>query len=163
MTPVLPITQERIHLFRRDASEMLPELTPSEQDDAAMLMVEEYWRAAVKGKKAFNKYYAAMHALTALRGSAGRVHRDAMRHEVIELDEPMAETIAGPNGVHWKPGFMLAVKSVNKMLTPKQRRVLALMIVEETPWPIAKVLKRGYESVMADVRRVRELFMSEWE
>jgi DNA-binding CsgD family transcriptional regulator len=162
MTPVLPITQEKIHLFRRDAREMLPELTPSEQDDAAMLMVEEYWKAATNGKRSFNKYFASMHALQKLRGAPRCNHRDAMLHEVIELDEPLAETIAGPNGVHWKPGFMLAVKSVNKMLTPKQRRVLALLIVEETPWPIAKILKRGYESVVADVRRIRELFAARW-
>ena len=162
MTPVLPITQERIHLFRRDAREMLPELTPAEQDDAAMLMVEEYWRAAVKGKKAFNKYYAAMHALQSLRGPAGWVHRDAMRHELIELDEPLAETIAGPNGVHWKPGFMLAVESVNRTLTPKQRKVLGLLIVEGTPWTIAKELGRGYESVVADVQRIRGLFDARW-
>lgn len=162
MTPTLPVTAERIVLFRRDAKEMLPELTPSEQEDAAMLMVEEYWRAAVKGKKQFNKYFAAMHALSKLRGPPGRVHRDAMRHELIELDELLAETLAGPNGVHWKPGFILAVESVNKTLTPKQRRVLGLLIVEGTPWTIAKKLGRGYEGVVADVRRIRELFAAQW-
>jgi len=156
------ITSDHISLFKAQAYEKTRGLglDDSTRDDVAMLMAEDFHRAYRKGRADFNQQFSLWGALKKLHVSGKGwdvLHR---KQDCLDLDSPMengdtlADSLAGPNGVHWKPNILDVCEQLDKRLTARQQVVLEMRLMECSVFEIAAAVGLSVVGTYTEFRRI---------